>query len=132
MQIERITVRLGKTIPGPEYGGGQYANVKPEIEITAILAPGEQPDYAIKGLCDYILPKLVELKQSLIHEQTRIVPSQPPLQAPAVPVQQLAPPPQQGAMVAQTKPGIQPAVMAPPPGAPPGAPAIPKVDPTTW
>lgn len=34
MIVEKVTVRLGRTIPGPEYGGGQFANVKPEVEIT--------------------------------------------------------------------------------------------------
>lgn len=127
-RVERVTVRLGKTIPGPEYGGGQFANVKPEIEISILVGPEDNTDAIVKGASNYCVAKLEELKQMLIAEQTAIKPtsSQHTQSAPA-----FVPPPPTGAMAAQTKPGIQPAVQAQAVQAPPKA-TIPAVDPVTW
>lgn len=75
MKAERVTLRLGKTIPGPEYGGGQYANVKPEIEITVLLEPGETPTTALDALTPYCIKKIEEIKAALIGEQVKIKPT---------------------------------------------------------
>lgn len=106
MRIEKVTVRLGKTIPGPEYGGNQFGNVKPEIEITALLAEGDNTDATVAGLRDYCIAKLGELKQALIAEQTQIRPHQ------------------------QSAPTLQVYASTPPP--PPKSNTIPKVDPVTF
>lgn len=66
MRIEKITVRVGRTIPGPEYGGGQYANVKPEVELTVILDAGEDVAAARAGLTAAALRMLEEVTNELI------------------------------------------------------------------
>lgn len=66
MRIEKITVRVGRTIPGPEYGGGQYANVKPEVELSAHIEASEDAGVARAMLTKAALQMLEEVSNELI------------------------------------------------------------------
>lgn len=101
MKIHTVTVRLGKTIPGPEYGGGQFANIKPEVEISAEIEEGEHHRNVITELVKEAKASLHFAIQELIGGV-----QPPPAHAPRQPVQ----------VVPLTTNGVQqpPAYKAPP------------------
>lgn len=107
---------MGETIPT-----AQFANVRPEVEVTISVAEDEDPRAAFSYAKQLANAAFDEVKNEMLGVKPKVNPHQPqPAQAPV----------QVGGPMNHANSnfgGVRPAVAPPPPGN-----AIPKVDPVTW
>lgn len=115
---------MGRTIPGPQYGGEQFENLKPEVEATAFLAPTDDIEGARQALSGIVEAMLVDTTNEMIafrrkpKEQAR---TRPPVQVTPANIN-----PNQPRPAVQPLPFVNQAVPPPP------VVGIPKVDDITW
>lgn len=61
MRLSQITIRLGETVPT-----AQFANVRPEVELTALVDAGDDPVKVKESLKGMAMRALEELKAEML------------------------------------------------------------------
>lgn len=105
MRLSQITIRLGETVPT-----AQFANVRPEVELTALVDAGDDPVKVKESLKGMAMRALEELKAEMLGIRPANKQTAPTVSAGALNTNQ--------ATVATPRP-------TPPAG-------IPAVEPATW
>lgn len=118
MKVEKFTVRMGETIPTRE-----FANVRPEVEVTVVVGEGEDPRAVFNHAKKLAAAAFDEVRSGMLGVRPLASAPQQPVSVPQPPqvVQQPL------SYADNAVGGVRPAVTPPPPGN-----GIPAVDPVTW
>lgn len=125
MKVEKFTVRMGETIPTRE-----FANVRPEVEVTVVVGEGEDPRAVFNHAKKLAAAAFDEVRSGMLGVRPLASTPQQPVSVPQPP--QVVPMTTTGVQqplsyADNTVGGVRPAVAPPPPGN-----GIPAVDPVTW